>query len=425
MSKKNFFFLKPCRGERGLALIIVILVIMVLTILGSIGYDLFIQRGKRVVAVKEESEWLGFTEAGIDDVRLRMTPTKDLEATITALSIGSSTTVSGGMTGDEASVVITKLGAYTYKLLSAYPSAGTPLRNVEVVVTADWASVFNHAACGCSSLEVRGTTDSYDSDDGVYGAGATGDDGDVGSNGDVVLKGLVQGNLEAGGNIDPGSSSSGIITGNGTLGGWKQDGLNCGAKSCVMGTLLENVSPAPIPCDCSTFDLASLVTAAAATNDNGSLPAPYTGATNVNLAGGANLTIPAGGTYYFNSVTLVGGATITIGTTDVVNIVLSGTGPYSFGGNGIVNASDNASNLQIYSDFTGDIDFSGGSEFSAVVYAPDANINLNGSFDVYGAFLGNVFVGVGTADIHYDEAAEDLDMVIDVYEITSWREVRL
>ncbi len=192
-----------------------------------------------------------------------------------------------------------------------------------------------------------------------------------------------------------------------------------------MGTLLENVSPAPIPCDCSTFDLASLVTAAAATNDNGSLPAPYTGATNVNLAGGANLTIPAGGTYYFNSVTLVGGATITIGTTDVVNIVLSGTGPYSFGGNGIVNASDNASNLQIYSDFTGDIDFSGGSEFSAVVYAPDANINLNGSFDVYGAFLGNVFVGVGTADIHYDEAAEDLDMVIDVYEITSWREVRL
>ena len=416
--------LREYKRDQGGALIIVVLIVVAMTLLGSIGYDLTIHRRKQVVAVKKKSQALQLAEAAIDDVRVRMLPTYDLESTIMGLSVGTSASTTGGLTGDECMVTIEKMGAETFKMASTYPSTGIPVRKVNVVVEADYGSVFHYAACGCSSLEVSGTTDSYSSDNGTYASQTPGDDGDVGSNGWVKLKGLVDGNLEAGTDIHADSNSDGIVTGYGTLGGVKADGANCGPKSCVQGTLLTNVTPTPMPCDCSSFDVAGLVTAGATTNNNGSLPAPYTSATSLNMSGNEELVISSGGTYYFTSVVLAGNSKITIATTDTVVFALAGPGLYDFAGNGIVNGSDNAKNLQIYSTYTGDIIFRGGSEFSALVYAPYANIRLEGNFDVYGAFLGNVFVGVGTTDVHYDEIAEDLDMVIDNYKIKSWMDDR-
>jgi hypothetical protein len=122
-----------------------------------------------------------------------------------------------------------------------------------------------------------------------------------------------------------------------------------------------------------------------------------------------------GATYYINTLMLNGGKSLTVGTCpdpghtyqpivlNIVDVNNSGT-PIDIGGGSIANASLNPSFLQIQYAGTGNIKVHGGSTASAVVYAPNAPVELDGAnSDWYGALITNTLTLNGNgASIHYD-----------------------
>jgi hypothetical protein len=116
------------------------------------------------------------------------------------------------------------------------------------------------------------------------------------------------------------------------------------------------------------------------------------------------------------------------------NINNSGTavfyidGPSSINaaGNTAIDASGRPENLWIYgtSTLTG-ITFSGNAQFTGVIYAPEANIKLNGggnnNLDIAGSVVVNSITVGGHFALHYDEYLSTLRSR--GYIPTSWQEV--
>ena len=69
-----------------------------------------------------------------------------------------------------------------------------------------------------------------------------------------------------------------------------------------------------------------------------------------------------------------------------------------------------------------DIKFAAGSELTAVLYAPDAEIHLTGGCDFYGAFIGNIAHDAGGSNFHYDRALGNLELD-KIFNKVSWREL--
>jgi hypothetical protein len=68
------------------------------------------------------------------------------------------------------------------------------------------------------------------------------------------------------------------------------------------------------------------------------------------------------------------------------------------------------------------IKIAGDGEFHGVIYAPNADVEVRGMGDTYGAVVGkNIFLG-GNGQFHYDEALKDLDSDRS-YRIARWREL--
>src|SRR5256885_15003954 len=90
----------------------------------------------------------------------------------------------------------------------------------------------------------------------------------------------------------------------------------------------------------------------------------------------------------------------------IVNIadVNNSGSPISIGGGSVANASLNPAYLQIQYAGTGTINIHGGTTASAVVYAPNAPVTLNGANSAwYGALMVSTLTLNGNgASIHYD-----------------------
>jgi hypothetical protein len=167
--------------------------------------------------------------------------------------------------------------------------------------------------------------------------------------------------------------------------------------------------------------------------------------------------------YYLNvgEISLSGGKSLTIGTeANPVNMVIlitktSGTGiqvtgnddtiirvakgsslqiytaaNVSIGGGGIANANEPA-NFMLYgtrpqsASTPQDISISGNGNLSAVVYAPGADITMNGggvAGHVYGSVVGNTVKLTGGSSFHYDESLKDLDLK-DAFRLHTWQEL--
>jgi len=99
-------------------------------------------------------------------------------------------------------------------------------------------------------------------------------------------------------------------------------------------------------------------------------------------------------------------------------------------GNGIVNWSGRPEQLMIFGLDDGegddDISISGNGSLYAAVYAPNANVAVNGggnSGHVFGAVVGYDARLVGNAHFSYDEALEDYNLGSGGYEIDEWVEL--
>jgi hypothetical protein len=99
-------------------------------------------------------------------------------------------------------------------------------------------------------------------------------------------------------------------------------------------------------------------------------------------------------------------------------------------GNGIVNKSGRPEQLMIFGTDKGhgddDIKIAGNGSLFAAVYAPNANVTLNGggsSGHVFGAVVGYDAKLTGNAHFSFDEALEDYNLGSGGYEIDEWVEL--
>ena len=190
--------------------------------------------------------------------------------------------------------------------------------------------------------------------------------------------------------------------------------------------------------------------------------APTTGLTAIAAIGSSDLPMivgTAGSTTSFslpsisssgpstNVLTIVGNVTLVltntagssaIGLTGQAGIVLAPgatlkiytAGDISIAGNGVTNGgttaatANNPSSFQIWgtSTTTQSIGIAGNGVLSAIVYAPNANVTVNGNGDVEGSVVANNITLTGNAAFHYDESLGRFG-VANPYRVSAWREL--
>lgn len=105
------------------------------------------------------------------------------------------------------------------------------------------------------------------------------------------------------------------------------------------------------------------------------------------------------------------------------DISIAGNGIFN-GGTSALTANQPASCIIWGTKTTGtqNIAIAGNGVLSAVVYAPQGSVRINGNGDVCGSVVANNINVVGNASFHYDESLANMDTG-NPYGITSWREL--
>lgn len=251
---------------------------------------------------------------------------------------------------------------------------------------------------GIESIRMAGTptTDSYNSEEGPYDPLTAGDNGNICSDGWIDVIGAATVN----GDANPGE----------------------GHETRVIGAaeVTGNTDPRTTPLDLPSVDASE----AAEYNDNDQIPEP-SGPGGVELPGGSpgppvvdgndNFFLTAGqtldlppGTYYFNNFTLTGQATINTSGPTTIYV----TGDMNTAGGNMVNSSQTPSNLKLLMT-EGTARILGNSEMYGVLYAPDTDVTITGTGDLFGSVVGRNLTMTGTGDAHYDESL-DLSPEVDL-----------
>ena len=277
---------------------------------------------------------------------------------------------------------------------------GNPLRlflggifgTEQVDVSAEAIAMFDWNLCGplvgIDWISIPGGpfTDSYLSGEGHYLSQAARQNGNLCSDGPILL----DGNAIVNGHANPGRGYATIISGN----------------ALVTGSTSPRLRPLELP----DVDMRE----AAYFNGNDDLPliqkgnswvSPVDANGNFLLDGNRTYTIPEG-TYYLNDFRLTGSSTLNFEGPTTLYL----TGNLDTSGGELFNHTQLPNNLKIYmrggtARVTAKVDFYG------VVYAPNTELLLDGGGEFYGALVGRTLELTGNNAIHYDE---DLDLENDV-----------
>ena len=349
------------------------------------------------------------------------------------------------------------LTAQLWKLTSHGDITGT--RSAEVEVSAllelhvtpcyQYAGFATGNGCGSISFNSGGTIDSYNSSNMTLSGGSPvtqNYEGNLGSNGNVnTANGTTINGTFSSPDTGVGACGAGAgvdaLTGGGTV-----TGCSMSTTSCLPAPGLVKL-PQPVTFVPPATDYPGCTGAGAALCDatlDSTLPAPNNLVPSpgppigpglygdISAAGNQVVTFsPAGTTpancaaavYYVNSVSLKGNASLTIapcpGTGPgsnpplpaaympvIINIVGSGGGTVlDAGGNGIANPGFNSSLIQFQYSGAGLINLHGNGATAAVIYAPNATVDLKGNGTIYGSVIAAQINGIGgPVTIHYDRA---------------------
>jgi PilX N-terminal len=350
------------------------------------------------------------------------------------------------------------LTAQLWKLTSHGDITG--VRNSEVEVSAlleshvtpcyNYAGFATGSGCGSISFNGGGTIDSYDSGNLTMSGGSPVTqtyEGNLGSNGNVntAAHTVINGTFSSpdtgvgacsAGNVDALSGNTTSVTGCGT------SPTNCLAAPGLIKlpqavALVTPVIPSTVPSPATAIGngdvplsltpCATNCPSAGTTNANGNYGNISISGGNSNVAtfvpavNAAGACVP--GTYYVNSISLTGNASIAIGPCPgtgvglipavyqpvIINVVGNGQStPLDIGGNGISNGTFNSTLLQIQYAGTGTINLHGNGSSTAVLYAPNAAIDFTGNANWYGSVIGKTINSDGNASvsIHYDRALQ-------------------
>ena len=223
-------------------------------------------------------------------------------------------------------------------------------------------------------------TDSYNSDEGTYGSGSVNQNGDVCSNGPVLLD---YSSVQVHGDVQ----GSSITTRQGS------NTFVSGSQSTTTGTREED----PVDFSQTKFN-----------NDNDLIPPrppyDYRGTSYVTddgdfiLDGGQRLTISSG-IYHFRNMTVEGGGQLTIDGD--VTIYIEEKMRYDNGTSANPNARPSSLHLNVGQ---GPVDIKGGHDLHAVLYAPEADVTIDNNARFYGSIVGETLTSGGGAQLHYDES---------------------
>lgn len=222
-------------------------------------------------------------------------------------------------------------------------------------------------------------TDSYNSSSGAYSAGSAGQKGHVCSNAGITL---------SGGSVVKGDAHPGT-------------GYSVSGGSFVTGSTTPLTAALSEP----AVDFGN----AATVNDNSTVPNsthkkdPLDSKGNYTLSGGDSASLFPG-TYYFTTLTLSGGSTVSITGKTIIYV----TGNVNISGGSILNTTSLPKNCELYCTGT-KVVLSGSSQWSGVVYAPTADITRSGgSSDFFGMAVGKSLTLSGGGGCHYDTSLNAL-----------------
>jgi hypothetical protein len=368
-------------------------------------------------------------------------------------------------------------GADAYNIVSVGFHGGV-FRIVEAGLKAGYGSPFALGMFAKTELDYQGTADSYNSNLGAYNPqtrrlpdGSTGTfhsmNAKLGSNGDTTIEGgsTIYGDAKAG--PDPGDD----FQNNGTI--WGDSGnleaeqsvpnLTVSVRSAsVAGVTVYTDSydaedplvedPAETPATISSADPTYYLgdyTASGGGGGGGGGRGVGRGGGGGGGGGNQSTTLNTG-VYHANSINLTGNKTVTIRGKVVIYV----NGPITIGGNSafdvsngelvIYQTSSNSGpgsgltlNGQVMIGNTSDYDSTkfriytnqnsvtvngmGSGKFVGLLYAPQAQVTLNGGVDIYGAVIADKIKSNGAAgSFHYDEALGQLGGSTKTYGPTFW-----
>ena len=293
---------------------------------------------------------------------------------------------------------------------------GAAAVQVSAVLETTDKPVFSYAAYatadGCDSITFVGGafTDSYDSSVADSWMSPAPSDGNIGTNGNFNGGGVIHGSLS--------TPRTGVGScGGGTVTATSATAQIDGGITALSQPITFPTPPAPSPLPPTTNDSIQKnsgcpagVSYCAANPGEGVTITPPTASTvvtlgNVNVSGGAIMHLSAG-VYVVNSLSLTGGSTIVVDSGPVVFKVagVGETTPINLGGGVVSNPSYKPSDLQLIYGGTGTINLTGNSATAALVMAPNAAAQLNGTGDFYGAVITKTVSGGGNSAIHYDRS---------------------
>lgn len=239
---------------------------------------------------------------------------------------------------------------------------------------------------GLEEVTIPGSvvTDSYISDDGEYTEATAGNNGDLCSGGDITVSG------------------SAYIDGDAMAGVDSEITVN-GGRVEITGVESTQMLPLDYP-DANVDDAAVL-------NDNDRIPNtalgldPFSSGLNLRIGSDDSLTLPAGvddnpAVFYFESMTFTAGALLNITGPTVIYLA----GDFDFTGQGTVNTTRDPKDLMIISAGES-VRMMGEVSFYGSILAPNAEIELAGTSEYFGAVIGKTVKITGDFEFHVDESS--------------------
>lgn len=337
------------------------------------------------------------------------------------------------VTGNKNDVRLRKLSLqwerFTNGVLLSHAFSGSEgphaSRRIEAIVRP--VSAFEQAILSIGTLDLTNqdiVIDSYDSRDpnkstlGLYDATKRQTNGDIATDGNLI----EAGNAHIYGDV---ATNAGTVSGAGNITGvertdFYQEPIPIGAPSW------PSINPAP-----ATVNGNATLNANAVQGSSGSR---YM-LSQISISGGQTLTLSGNpdGTRTYVEIYVLGNISVG-GTSQIVvgpgvNATIYFTGNVNIQGNGMVNSNNQPGDLQLYgiqppSNSTQTVTLGGNGQLTASVYAPGANISVDGGGShghVYGSFVGKTVIMTGVTNLHYDEAL-GAGGLINNYKIVSWFE---
>jgi Tfp pilus assembly protein PilV len=273
-------------------------------------------------------------------------------------------------------------------------NANNPLgiARITAVIENSGNALFDRALWGINSVDLGGTMeiDSYDPDLGPWNAATnSGDLGAIGSNGTVD----VGGTAEVHGDMAYGPSATYSITG--------------GAS--VSGDIIHLAAPRFFP----------------------PIPAFSVGAANVSVNPGNSASISPGdfgditvkgtltfgpGTYYIDELQVTSQGQIVISDKTTLFVKTS----LQMEGQGVANTSWDPTKLTINYAGTTQVKMTGGSQAYVEVYAPYAELQLNGNMDFFGSFIALDVSITGGPKVHFSEGCLQDHLLQRPFRLINW-----